>query len=243
MKIKQAMKYYFSDYSLSISVFYLVIVVLYAISMMVTMMFPSTDLTITGMDFSILIFVFVLGLNSFRPQFRFFVQNGVSRRTHLISFHLSALCIAGGMTVIDLLFPMLFGRVLDATPMVTLMYRTSNLHPLSLLWSLCLYLVMAEAGFLLTTLYYRMGKGLKLTFSIGVPALLLIVLPLVVALLPGLGLSQVLGNLVGWYLGMLPASASSSVVLLRATGNLLGTAVVCGVLSWLLARKATLKSV
>lgn len=242
MKVKQAMRYYFSDYTLTLSVFYLVIVLLYAVALVAALAFPSVALSINGMDFSMIIFIFVLGLNSFRPQFRFFLQNGVSRRTQLTAFHLSALCIAAGMTVIDLLFPMLFGRVLNTTPMVTWMFGFSNVHPLSLLWSVLLYLTMAEIGFLVTTLFYRMSKALKLLVSIGVPVLLFVVLPLVVSLLPGLGLGQVLANLVGWFLGQVPLSSSPTIVLLRANGNLLLTAAVCALCSWLLVRKAILKN-
>jgi hypothetical protein len=47
----------------------------------------------------------------------------------------------------------------------------------SFVWMTFLYLALAMLGFLITTIYYRMGKSLKLIVSVGVPVFLFMVLP------------------------------------------------------------------
>lgn len=45
-------------------------------------------------------------------------------------------------------------------------------------WLFCLYLFALLLGYLITTLYYRMGSRLKVLVSVSVPVLLALVLPL-----------------------------------------------------------------
>ena len=241
MKIKQATRYHVQESTLSISIFYLITITLCALGLIPALLYPNAGITMNGIETSTMIFFFVLGLNCFKPSFSLFLQNGISRKTLVVSFHLAAGCIALAAVLVDNLFPLLYGRLLNYHPIFADLYRTGSFHPMGMLWKWCMYLMLAEFGFLLTSLTYRMNKAMKLLFYIGVPVLLFLVLPLVGSLFPGLRLFARIGTAIGYYMGMLPISTPTA-AMLRGSLYLLLTGAVWAGLSWLLVRRATLKA-
>lgn len=158
------------------------------VSLLTTEVFVSisfNDTVINGIEFSSMIFIFVGGLNSFKETFRMFLQNGRSRRTLFLSYLYSLLPVTGIMALVDTslgtvgsslgnyrsIFEPYFLHLSSSSSLVTFLAGLG----------LCLffYTTCALMGYFITTLYYRMGKGLKLLVSIGVPTLVIIVLPMV----------------------------------------------------------------
>lgn len=240
MKIRQAMRYHFMDSFNGTSLFYMILMLIYAVALIPALLFSQVDFSTSGAETSAMIFIFVAGLNSFKPNFRMFLQNGVSRRTHMAGFHLNLLAICLFMALMDILFPLLFAGPLHMRGELFELYGVQAWHPLSILLRIALYLMLGELGMLVTCLYYRMSKPGKLLFSIGVPTLLIIVLPLVGALFPALRLFERLGQMVGWYLGYMGAATPLG-AMVRCTMHLVLTGAIWVGCSWLLVRRATLK--
>jgi len=105
-----------------------------------------------------------------------------------------------------------------------------------LLWSITSYLCAAMTGYLITTLYYRMSKAVKITFSIGVPAMFFIVLPYIDGTLANGVIFQAIGSFFafvnGFSNGFNPyyAVVSGALCFLLLSG-----------LSYLLVRRAVIK--
>lgn len=194
----------------------------------------------SSMEFSGLIFLFVMGLNSFKPQFRLFLQNGISRKTHWCGVVLSALVLSLLMTGVFGLMPLVFSSVLGYESMANAFYTGQGalFHLTGMLWQWMMFLLFMSLGFMMTTLYYRMGPKLKLVVSVGVPFALLILLPIVGGLFPQLYLFARIAQMVMWLFGVGLTGAAAFV---RSLVMFAGLSVAFLGGAYLLMRRATLK--
>lgn len=242
-----SVKYQFAEAKKPLIIYYAIIFTLVAIAYISANVFFSVhvnNISFSGVEMASMIFIFVAGLNSFKETFRMFMQNGVSRKTLFLSYLLSLLPVCGIMAVIDnslgildrytsnyrSVFLQFYGSWFGDNPGIIQTYAVG------LLWGLTTYAACAMAGYLITVLYYRMNKALKLLVSIGVPVFLIIVLPAVDVTFTGGAISKGIAQLIQLAIG---ARHGNSPVI--AIGfNLLLTALY-GALSFLLIRKAVVK--
>lgn len=137
-----------------------------------------------------LIFLFVLGLCSFKETFLLSVQNGISRKTLFCGRLLTMVSVALILSVIDLLFHLinrmilaLAGASVTDLPFYGAAYcgteasRAIYLIP-NFFMEFVLGLAVMAAGYFITVLFYRLNKLGKILVGAGVPVLFNIVLPL-----------------------------------------------------------------
>lgn len=246
MKTRQGLQYYIRTSIHSVVTFYLAVVSMILLGVVLNRIFNRLFVTIDGLIMSTMIFLFVVGLNCFKSEFGLFLQNGASRRTLICSFVLMALIFAFGMSLID----MIYSWALDSNGFQTLtLYRSmyqrglgSNLSVMSLLFGGLVNLFFLALGFLVTTLYYRMNKGMKILISVGVPGLLFVVLPILDMAFP---LMQLGGRLLKAFIelmGLHGAFGLGANIPWRGMATLtVGSALLLGC-SWLMVRRATLKA-
>lgn len=232
MKIKQAMRYQLQGFMRSARTFYIVIAAIFIGMLLLNRFVTSGTGSVSGMESATIIFLFVMGLNSFKQDFRLFLQNGISRNTLLVSFAASALSVSVCMAVIDGFFPLLFGNSLHYESFYVSLYGLKGYTTgfSSIAWSALMYLFAMCVGFLITTLYYRMNKPLKVLVSVGVPLLFFVVLPIVEGYYPSIRVYETIGRFINWGLGRERAYVFLPVC----------SAVLLG-FSYLLIRNATIK--
>lgn len=116
------------------------------------------------------IFLLIVGLASFAENLRLALANGVSRRTHFLSFLLFALVASVVTALLSILFdaiPGFFG-VSGASS------QFSGSFFVLLLFFAMVYLCIAALGYFIAGAYYRMNNPARVAVSIGVPAGLII---------------------------------------------------------------------
>lgn len=251
MKFKAALKYQLSSMTRPLIVFY---VVIYSLLILMTVLqLTSTvddgNVSFGGMDFASVIFLFVTGLNSFKSTFHLMLANGVSRRTMFHSFSVMALPLAAGMAIIDTINGIIFSNVYNYQSMFKQFYRlryvtegpagnSVQVVAEGVLWMFFLYASVAMIGYLITTLYYRMNKPLKLVVSIGVPVFLIILLPIIDNVwLPSVDIYGGIVRFFRWAWGFANGGCNPYIAMITSAI----TFGVCGVLSFLVSRNATVK--
>lgn len=184
MKIKSAFKYQISDVKKPIIIYYIVIASLLLLTFIIAMWTRSwngVSVTVSlnqyGFGNATLIFLFILGLNAHRSTFHMLIANGISRKTMFLSFALLAAAVSIGMMVIDILIGYIPVLIVGSFANVEANLTIDNFG-MRLLWMFARYLGVIAIGYLITVLYYRMNKAVKLLVSIGVPVFFLIILPL-----------------------------------------------------------------
>ncbi len=250
MNLKAATKYQIYDYIKSIRIFYLVVFLV--IVFFGTIASVSSSGNFQGMgsiEWSAMIFLFVLGLNSFKETFLMMLQNSTSRKMMFISRLITIGITSASMAVIDRIIVNLAGLISNANERFEIggMYEmlfdkraaSMNIVLLNLeaiLITITVYVAAIIAGYFITTAYYRMNKLWKTVVSIGLPSTFLVLLPLLdVAAFDGkvsAAIQKIIIFVFGGKTGN-PYNLFLSCILFSAVG--IG-------LSWLLIRKAVEKN-
>lgn len=184
MKLKSAFKYQLYEFKKPMQIYYLVIYLLFIFFGISTL--SSINNGFGGMEYASIVFIFICGLNSFKDDFKMFLQNGLSRKTLFISFTYSMVLVSVIMALIDSINGAIASAIFRYDSMYMQLYQLrytgmgNGFLKLSegLLWYIFAYAMVGMVGFFITVLYYRMNKGLKLLVSIGVPSLIFVVLPM-----------------------------------------------------------------
>lgn len=245
MRLKSVVKYNISETKNSILVFYgimVAVIVLLGISF-VSLDSNGTASFVGGAEMASAIFLFVVGLNSFKQNYLFLSTNGITRKTQFCGFLISALPIASVMAAIDTIYGNILAQFINYNSMFYQMYKgwvIGTSKPIIILtgfvWSAALYLFALTLGYFITTLFYRMSRLLKIIVSIGVPTLFLTVLP---------GIDSVVtnGKIYGWFGGLflsLGGLKNGSNPFIAVISLLVEMAILAG-LAYLLVRRAPIK--
>lgn len=245
MNVKAAYRYQLSEFKKSVMIYYLV-VALIIIFFGTMVSFNDSQFNSTGgIEMSSAIFLFVLGLNSFKETFLMLLQNGVSRKTLFLGKLVSAAILCTGMMAIDRILVAIITGLTNGNNTFRVMglyeefflERTKELSPLiktleGLLFTICCYIVAFSIGYLITTAYYRMNKAAKIAVSVGLPVTLFFILPVVDSTITNGKISKFIAFMFGTVLGLRKDQPY----------NFIAASLVAAVLflaiSWLLIRKA-----
>lgn len=200
MKAKACFLYQILDLRWAVLIYYLAIFCLTLLTNISVVSMTSSlsiagehTVIMSGLTFASGIFIFIVGLNSFTESFRFALQNGVSRRTLFLTRLATAGATALFMGLVDQLFHSLVslaGQNLSSGWMSLSLFQ--QLYPqawgnpvqgffLSVVFGFCLLLFMANAGYAVVMLFYRLNKLGKVLVGAGVPALLIFGIPVLKA--------------------------------------------------------------
>lgn len=193
MNIKTSIKYILKGNLRAILIYYFVILCFIAL-MGVSIAIPDSTAqsNITGMEMITVVFLFVIGLNSFKEDFLILLQNGFSRKSIFTSGVLSMLIISIGMTIIDSVILAVCklaagnNQNIRVEGIFEINYRNHvnsigsfRVHMESLIFQILMYLTFIVIGYFITIAYYRMNKAAKTAVSIGVPVGLFVIMPII----------------------------------------------------------------
>jgi hypothetical protein len=245
MNLKSSYKYQFKDNIKAIMTFYLIIfaVILLVVASVVTVDVTGES-TFGGIDVSTAIFLFVAGLCSFKEPFLMLAQNGVSRKTvftsRMIAFFTTALMMAAADKIILLAGKAMtsFWGNIEFNSFYEMIYPTGNAlitHMNIFIFDFIMYMTFITLGYLITILFYRLGKLGKTAVGAGIPITFVVIIPLIDAFLLQGKISAAVERILDFMFGISsgnPFAAMISFTVLSA---------IFGILSWLLMRKAAVK--
>lgn len=237
MRLKTTSKYFFSDMKYPVLIFYL------SITFLTVLFSASTDdgnSSFNGTEMMSAIFLFIVGLNSFKKNYLFLLSNGVPRRTQFKSFFLAAITVTVGMAIIDRALGAIFNRLINFNSLFDMIYQdktqsTGNII-ISLLWSITLYMGAITLGYFITLAYYRMDKIQKICVSVGVPVFFTMVLPYITYNFCSTATVNWVYNGINTMLGV-----TGSFGPISAVAVFLACTILLSVLSYLLIRRAPVK--
>lgn len=198
MNILASYRYQLSDHKNAIAIFYFVIIVgALVLGGLLSFVVSPTDTGVSvnfgGNEMITLVFLFVVGLCTFKDIFLFSLQNGVSRKSLFAAKLLTIVSVAAIMSAADSILYLLskglfllFGisDYAEAKTMYAGIYGVSDQSAMVLqiknfFLELVLAMAVMAAGYLITVLFYRLNKSGKIAVSVGIPILFLFVIPFV----------------------------------------------------------------
>ena len=197
MNLRASYKTMIKDFVMSAAIYYAVMLAVTLAGILMLLIFGSENGSMgMNFDFSGYVFIFVLGLNSFKENFKFLNQNGVSRRT----FYISRVAVMVSAALIMVLVDRFFYTALSlikiknfSVVFISELYIevfedgiqiSGNQGPIvnvfrAMLASLCAYMALYGLGCFINLVFYRLGNLGKALVGAGVPVFFIIVLPVV----------------------------------------------------------------
>jgi hypothetical protein len=160
-------------------IFYIVIIAVLALGLSMTVIFPESTVELDGMKLSTVIFLFVVGLNSFKSGYLYLQANGVTRRYYYAGGLIALVAVAAAMTVVDAAYYEALHLFMPVNRGLSPLLYPGSGYLAGFVWTLAFNLLAVGAGWFITMLYYRMGKALKILVSVAVPAILLAGVPII----------------------------------------------------------------
>lgn len=152
-RIYKFARYQISYFKTALMVYYATIVVL--------ALFSNTPGSKNSTAASI-VMIFVLGLNWFKPSYKFAQANNLTRKTFYYSTLLAILVYAGFMALVDIFLNSIFQHV--KVDMYSQIYEPAL--GTQMLWSTILLIFMASLGWMISMIYYRANTKAKILISV-----------------------------------------------------------------------------
>lgn len=183
MNLKPALRYHAKEMRIALTWYYgIVLVMSVALSLLARYLISrygrgSVDINFSGMTGITAFFLFIAGLNSYKSELLYFLQNGLSRKTLYIALLITGVVTGLVTGTLDLLIDRL-GEVTLSTMGFTITGISDLMMPVSSVPVLSKLLAAATMngmafliGILLTTLFYRLNTAGKVIVPITLFAL------------------------------------------------------------------------
>ncbi|MDD3192671.1 MAG: hypothetical protein PHE47_02260 [Oscillospiraceae bacterium] len=238
MKIGKMFKWYWQNTYWGLIGFYGAMLALMLLGFTIIVFSGGGDVTMNGFSCSSEVMLLVMGIIFFSAGTRFGLSNGVSRKTVFCGMALFMLTFSAGTAVINVLGEWT-GRAmgLGTVGIAEIIYPWIDnfVGRLGIVLSRVIGgWAMGLLGYFIGGAYYRMNKIWKIIVSITVPALLVFGLPLLVVAAPS-SVTTAVGKFFPSTIDWLAQSPYNLTLLW------LGGAILCGIFSWLLIRRAPVK--
>lgn len=246
MNILASYRYQMKDHKTAILVYCLIIFLIYIVAEgILCFIFPAagTESSMNGNEVTSLIFLFVIGLCTFKETFLFSLQNGICRKTLFCAKLLTMASVAVLISAIDAIVLLISHGISSLANPETItyclygaLYEAPGDQPLVMfIPNFFLECLMAMAvmavGYFITVLFYRLNKLGKILVGAGVPVLWFIILPLLDIRFFNMSISIATGRLM-----MFAVKSPSHLII----SSILIFAVFCAA-AFLLMRRAVVK--
>lgn len=199
MKIKSIVKYNINNLKNSIAIYYSILSVV-CIALVVFSKIDNSTVSSSGIEISSVIFMFVAGLNLFKENFHFMKSNNVSRKDFLYGTVISMIPVAIFMSVLDIIINRIFNIFLKCPTIYDMTYtnmgsgelyntinwiQSNSIETLfnSIIFQASLCLVAVSLGFVITIVYYKCNKLMKIIISVS-PAIISMIIGIVGEIYP-----------------------------------------------------------
>lgn len=180
MKIKSIIKYNISSLKNSIAIYYTIFITVCLASVFLS---RNANISSSGIEISSGIFLFVAGLNLFKENFYFMKSNNVSRKDFLYGTALSMIPVVLFMSFIDIIINRIYNIFMKCPTIYDMGYanigsgewhntinwvQSNSIGTLfnSFTLQVSLSLAAISLGFLITIIYYKCNKFMKVVVSI-----------------------------------------------------------------------------
>ncbi len=190
--MKKVIKFQLIDIFKVLLIYYLIMIVILAISnMQLSMTINGKSIMNNGTGLSAGILCFVAGLCIFKEQLCFFIQNGVPRKTFFKGTLMTIAIVCAVIAIIETIISVIFTFIIPHkqnykfTSLIDFAYpgyfRETQIMPMilvSVLFTTLLAILLFITGYLIAAIFYRSGKFMKVAIAVGLPVIILFVLPI-----------------------------------------------------------------
>ena len=252
MRLRNSYLYQLKGSLKPITIFYSIFILLTVVSSISAFFAKDSIFQMSGWDFGILIFMFIMGCACFNEDFSMHLQNSVSRKTYFTAKLLSVFSSSAIMTAFYAAFTLLIHwifqyllsnfTVFEITSVFEMLYfGGEGIFSFSMyLWTALLIFTSAVfvnmLGMFISGVFYRTGKLTRILLAAGIPLFFIMIFPMVDYTFFGGTLYAEVFKFIGNVFGIFEKTPWKATV---SFGVLFAVSTVA---AWLVIRKAPIKN-
>ncbi len=208
MRLSRAFKFQIREIRKPIASFYGILFLLVFLFTVLAYTSTNENIRFAGFELCTAVMLFVTMLSMIRSDFLLFLQHGYSRKTLFLSTMLCLISTSAVVTVIEIILYRVFSQLLPYEGMFLQSYGAAYIIDAGVkgildeyLWKFFIYILAGTIGIFISLLYYRMNKLQKTIVSVGVPAVITVVFPLLDNYLFSGALTRLVLKIMSFYSG------------------------------------------
>lgn len=176
MRLKQAFKYQLCSCLKAVGIFYGIMIVIRFAMVMIFIISGNEKSTMSAMESNSMVFMGFLGVYSIIEDFKFFLQNGYSRKSLIKLYTCQFLVIGAILSVIEIILSIASASVMNYSSLFTQVYGTQSLI-MQFLWLWGIYCIIGAISLLMTIIYYRLSKYARIILLMALPIAIITLVP------------------------------------------------------------------
>lgn len=176
MRLKQAFKYQLCSSLKAVGIYYGIMITIRLAMVMIFIISGNEKSTMSAIETNSMVFMGFLGVYSIIEDFKFFLQNGYSRKSLIKLYTCQFLIIGAIISVIEIILAIACASVMNYSSLFTQLYGSQSLM-IQFLWLWGIYGIIGAVALLITIIYYRLSKYARIILLMAVPIALMTLVP------------------------------------------------------------------
>lgn len=176
MRLKQAFKYQLFSSLKAVGIYYGIMITIRLAMVMIFIISGNEKSTMSAIETNSMVFMGFLGVYSIIEDFKFFLQNGYSRKSLIKLYTCQFLIIGAIISVIEIILAIACASVMNYSSLFTQLYGSQSLM-MQFLWLWGIYGIIGAVALLITIIYYRLSKYARIILLMAVPIALMTLVP------------------------------------------------------------------
>lgn len=176
MRLKQAFKYQLCSSLKAVGIYYGIMITIRLAMVIIFIISGNEKSTMSAIETNSMVFMGFLGVYSIIEDFKFFLQNGYSRKSLIKLYTCQFLIIGAIISVIEIILAIACASVMNYSSLFTQLYGSQSLM-MQFLWLWGIYGIIGAVALLITIIYYRLSKYARIILLMAVPIALMTLVP------------------------------------------------------------------
>lgn len=182
MRLKSIVKYNISSIKSALMIYYSIFIAV-CVSLILISENSNESISSSGLEISSVIFIFIAGLNLFKENFFFMKSNNVTRKEFLYGAAIPMIPVVLLMSIADIVINRIYNLFIKSPTNYDMIYtslrnekwflstnwvQSNSIETLfnTFMFQVTVYLAFFSFGFLVTIIYYKCNKFMKIVVSI-----------------------------------------------------------------------------
>lgn len=176
MRLKQAFKYQLCSSLKAVGIYYSIMIAIRLAMVVIFVISSNQKANISAMESNSMIFMGFLGVYSILEDFKFFLQNGYSRKSLIKLYTCQFLVVGAIISVVEIILAVLSANVMNYSSLFVQIYGSQSLLT-QFLWLWGIYCIIGALALLFTVINFRLSKFSRIIIFIAIPIALVTLAP------------------------------------------------------------------
>lgn len=176
MRLKQAFKYQICSSFKAVGIYYSIMIAIRLAMVVIFVLSGNQKTNMSAMESNSMVFMGFLGVYSILDDFKFFLQNGYSRKSLIKLYTCQFLAVGAIISIVEIILAIATSSIMNYSSLFMQLYGSQPLI-MQFLWLWGIYCIIGAVALLITIINFRLSKFSRIVIFIAFPIALVTLIP------------------------------------------------------------------